>query len=224
MNKSIIFGIGFVVGAISGGVGTYFLTKDKIENDAADIIDQYAEHCRERIASLTGQKENDEEETEDADESESSVSSDIQNNEGVKKYHKDLNLSTANPYKEEVKNVTEGEKALAEEKAGKIIKNKPYQIDEEQFIKEAQAYDKVTLEYYCQDDTLMVADPEEVAEVAYNVGREELIGEIWRLGQDHIPEGKEDGVVYVRNDNMSIDFEIIVYDRAWSEVSGEGEE
>ena len=213
MNKGIIFGIGFIVGAISGGVGTYFIYKDKLANEAADIIDQYAEHCDEKIRALLDNDE-EEEETEDVSD-ESNIDQDIQNNEGVKKYHKDLKLSTENPYKEEVNKVTEGEKALAEEKAGKIIKNKPYQIDEEQFIKEAQSYDKVTLEYFCGNDTLIVSDNEEIAEVAYNVGREELIGEVWRLGQDYIPEGKEDGVVYVRNDNMSIDFEVIVYDKDW---------
>ena len=62
MNKGIIFGIGFLAGAISGGVATYFVTKEKIANDAADIIDQYAEHCEERIRALTGKEGSTEEE------------------------------------------------------------------------------------------------------------------------------------------------------------------
>ena len=71
---------------------------------------------------------------------------------------------------------------------------------------------------------LMMTEPEEMAETFFNTGREELIGEVWRLGQDWIPEGKDAGAVYVRNDNMSIDFEVIVYDKSWHEIAGEGVE
>ena len=220
MNKGIIFLLGFVAGAIGGGTATYFVVKDKIENDAAEIIEEYAQHCEDRIAKYS-QQDNSEEVSEPEIEEESD---EISRNEGVKKYHsgnvpETLN-GVSNLYKKEIDKVTEGEKALAEEKAGKVIENKPYVISEEQFSHEAEAYDKVTLEYYCEDDMLMVVEPEEQAEVAYNVGREELIGDCWRLGQDWIEEGKDAGAVYVRNDNMSIDFEVIVYDRSWHEVSG----
>lgn len=218
MNKSIIFLLGVVAGAIGGSTATYFLVKDKIENEAAEIIEEYAQHCEDRISKFS-QREESEEVSEE--EPEPVIENELDKNEGVKKYHRDLGGETVNTYKKEIEKVTEGEKALVAEKEGKIIVNKPYEITEDQYSLEAQQYDKITLEYYCGDDMLMMCDPEEMAEQHFNVGREELIGEVWRLGQDYIPEGKDAGAVYVRNDNMSIDFEVIVYDKSWSEVSGE---
>ncbi len=216
MNKSIIFLLGVVAGAIGGSTATYLIVKDKIENEAAEIIEEYAQHCEDRIAKFSQG-----EESEEVSEEEPESSDPIDRNEGVKKYHRDIDTSSENSYKKEIEKVTEGEKALVAEKEGKIIVNKPYEITEDQYSLEAQQYDKITLEYYCQDDVLMMCDPEVMAEQHFNVGREELIGEVWRLGQDYIPEGKDAGVVYVRNDNMSIDFEVVVYDKSWSEVSGE---
>ena len=87
-----------------------------------------------------------------------------------------------------------------------------------------EMYDKVNLEYYCEDDMLMCVDPEEMAETHYNIGREELIGDSWRLGQDYIPDGADCGSIFVRNDSMSMDFEIVVYDKSWHEIAGEGVE
>lgn len=218
MDKSIIFLLGVVAGAIGGSTATYFIVKDKIENEAAEIIEQYAQHCEDRISKFSR-----EEDSEEVSESEvEEPDNELDKNEGVKKYHKDL--TSENTYKKEIEKVTEGEKALVAEKEGKIVVNKPYEITEEQYSLEAQQYDKITLEYYCEDDMLMCTEPEEMAETFFNVGREELIGEVWRLGQDWIPEGKDAGAVYVRNDNMSIDFEVIVYDKSWYEISGEGVE
>ena len=218
MDKSIIFLLGLVAGAIGGSTATYFIVKDKIENEAAEIIEQYAQHCEDRISKFSQGEDSEEASESEVEESDN----ELDKNEGVKKYHKDL--ASENTYKKEIEKVTEGEKALVAEKEGKIVVNKPYEITEEQYSLEAQQYDKITLEYYCEDDMLMCTEPEEMAETFFNVGREELIGEVWRLGQDWIPEGKDAGAVYVRNDNMSIDFEVIVYDKSWHEIAGEGVE
>ena len=217
MDKSIIFLLGVVAGAIGGSTATYFIVKDKIYNEAAEIVEQYAQHCEDRISKFSQG-----EDTIKDPEEEPESSDPIDKNEGVKKYHRDL--TSENTYKKEIEKVTEGEKALVAEKEGNIVVNKPYEITEEQYSLEAQQYDKITLEYYCEDDMLMCTEPEQMAETFFNTGREELIGEVWRLGQDYIPEGKDAGAVYVRNDNMSIDFEVIVYDKSWHEISGEGVE
>lgn len=232
MNKGIIFVLGVVTGAIAGGVGTYFMVKDHYISETADIIDEYAQHCEERIeemklkycgdACLEETEKNPKECISAVEHGEEAIT----NNEGVKKYHHSVkHTDSLNvPIKEEKTNVTEGEKAIKLEEQGVPRKNQVYEITEDQYCLEAQMYDKVNLEYYCEDDMLMCVDPEEMAETHYNIGREELIGDSWRLGQDYIPDGADCGSIFVRNDSMSMDFEIVVYDKSWHEIAGEGVE
>lgn len=224
MNKGVIFLAGLLVGAIGGSVGTYFVVKNKIADEAAEEIEAYAEHCREKIENIKT-KFSGEDFSEEVQEDipEPKAADDYSNNEGVKKYHQHVskdNLDSANSYKEEVKAVTEGEKALKREEAGVPVAKKTYIISEDQYTTEATMYDKITLEFYCGDDQIVIMDTEELIEQHFNLGREDIIpAEAWRYGQDNV-----DKPLFVRNDDLACDFEILTYDRSLHDEMGESEE
>ena len=95
MNKSLYLGLGALIGAAGGSAVTYFLTKSVFENRAAEVIEDYAEHCEERIERIKEEYQDklvgdldrhcqDKEEAKSEDDPEETA---IRNNEGVKKYH-----------------------------------------------------------------------------------------------------------------------------------------
>lgn len=233
MNKGIIFLLGFVGGAVAAGVPTFFITKkvvgDRERERADDEIDyihrKYTEMRRVPLDDVDIDVEVDIEEEEDG---EQPLKPDVpiifdervDNNAGVKKYHTPVDKkSLENAYKEVVR-VTEGEKALKREDENKELP-KPVEITEDQYMIENQNYEKVTLDYYILDDTLMMVDPEQSAEEYFKTGRERLIGDIWRWAPDYLKEDSNDGVAYVRSDDMATDFEVIMHNASYKELMGE---
>lgn len=84
----------------------------------------------------------------------------------------------------------------------------PYTITPEEFSI-MNGYSKVTLMYYEDDQVIVGEDEEEV--------NEELIGP---TAIDDIGEYEED-VVYVRNDNISTDYEVLLVHASFREVAQE---
>ena len=80
---------------------------------------------------------------------------------------------------------------------GEELGNRPYRIDEEDFVVDDMDYDRVSLEYYTDGESLF-----EGAEYIPNV--EDVVGE------DNIAflHGSEEDVIYVRNDDLQTDYEI----------------
>ena len=86
--------------------------------------------------------------------------------------------------------------------------NDPYIIDLDQFNDERPEYDKLTVTYYSGDMTL-VDDKEEMMDISSTVGHEVL---------DILSE--QTPCIYVRNDNRSIDYEVIWVEAGYAEVNG----
>ena len=84
----------------------------------------------------------------------------------------------------------------------------PYIITWEQFSEENEHYEKVNLDYYADDNTLSDTNDAPIPDVIGLIGRDAL---------DNFGNGShEENVVYVRNDKLALDFEIVRKDTSYS--------
>lgn len=216
MNKTIIFILGALTGAAAGSVATYLLVKDKIEREAAEEIEMYAEHCDERIRRLTNKEDSEESEEFETDTEEAEQDEEIKNNEGVKKYHhysgpvsSDGDRVFKDEKKEKEVTKEEVERKLAEEDA----KLRVSEIDESEFLK-TDDYSKETIDYFFPDETAFWAyntDNETTVEAKYGKPLKDLIGNASRWLVDYTGEDGI-GAAYFQNDDLKTKFEVIVHD------------
>ena len=94
-----------------------------------------------------------------------------------------------------------------EEKKGEAFVEKPYVISPEKFG-EFEEYEKISLTYYA-DKVLADENDEEVDDVDEIVGEESL---------NHFGEYEDDSV-FVRNDRLKCDYEILLDQRNYSDVA-----
>jgi len=86
----------------------------------------------------------------------------------------------------------------------------PYIIPQDLFEQETLHFDKVTLLYYAKDDVVTETDEEVVSNPEELIGVEALV----RFGADTL---EDPDTVHVRNEILSIDYEIIRIDKSYSE-------
>lgn len=121
------------------------------------------------------------------------------------------------PYHDEEDNIIEEDEDMMEaESKNNAIKevenDEPYLITVDEFSDEKADYDKITLWYYQEDDTLADDNEEIVDDYARMIG-EDTLGLF-----DNI---HEDRTIYIRNENQSADYEIICLAKSYSvEVLG----
>jgi hypothetical protein len=89
---------------------------------------------------------------------------------------------------------------------------KPYVITTEEFAEDMNHFDKLTIYYYEDDQTLADENEEMIEDVASVVG-DEALNEFGRGSDD--PE-----IVYVRNEKMEIDYEVIRLSKSYKETVG----
>ena len=94
-----------------------------------------------------------------------------------------------------------------EEKKGEAFVEKPYVISPDEFG-EFEEYEKISLTYYA-DEVLADENDEEVDDVDEIVGEESL---------NHFGEYEDDSV-FVRNDRLKCDYEILLDQRNYSDVA-----
>ena len=95
----------------------------------------------------------------------------------------------------------------------KEIISEPYVISLEEFSEEKDNFDKTTLYYYELDDTLTEQNDEIITDVYSTIGDNALSS----FGE----ESQDPDIVYVRNEKISTDFEVIRHDKSFSkEVLG----
>lgn len=92
----------------------------------------------------------------------------------------------------------------------------PYMIEESNFSEENTCYDKLTVFYYKQDETLSDESEEMIQDVRGTIGEEAL---------STLEENEYEGdvaTVYVRNEKLGIDYEVIALDKSYSwDILGE---
>lgn len=205
MNKGIIFTIGAIAGAAIGSVGTYFLMKDRMEEVVAEEIDNYIQYFndKKRKESENSEVKNDEEETDKEDKK-------------IYKYYKGGDFE--NPVKKSVEEnkVTEGDKAFVEHPTFEPENtNKSYNLEEitEEDFENDDTYEKEVITLLIPQDELYYGyntDNQELAESHYNVGREALIGQMWRWATDYTNNESGVGTAYIRNHGLKKLFEVTV--------------
>lgn len=85
----------------------------------------------------------------------------------------------------------------------------PYSITPNQFVHEKGYYDKISVYYYDEDDVYCYENEEMITNPSDLFGSNISFGEF------------EEDVAYIRNDKLSIDFEIMRQHASYSEVTSE---
>jgi len=91
----------------------------------------------------------------------------------------------------------------------------PYIISLEEFSEEHPEYDKSTIYYYVSDDTLTDENEEIMDDIPGTVGDEAL--DLFTVDDDGHASGD---VVYVRNERLAIDYEIVGLYKSYKETMG----
>ena len=183
----------FVIGCIAGAAFTAAYFKEK----EARQLEEEAEWC-ERVArgSYRDKIEEDIEEVETAKKEEKVKFMD---------HHSRFYTRLNRPYK----SVSEYATSIVENDSPPEDIGEPYVITFEQFNEEYDRYDKETMTYYAGDDTLA----DECEGIVDDVN--DLVGDsLSRFGEN----SEDPDVVYVRNDSLEIDYEIVRSPGLYSEV------
>jgi hypothetical protein len=89
--------------------------------------------------------------------------------------------------------------------------DKPYVISVEEFMDDEPVYDKITLTYFEEDDTLIEEKDESVIDNA-----DEVVGDHNLLKFGYDPRDKD--AIHVRNERLECDFEVTRDERSYVEV------
>lgn len=183
--------VAFAFGAAVGSVVTWKLVEAKYRQ----IADEEIESVREVYAKVYGDST---EESEDEDEEDQEIYDGLV---------KDLGYSSDEDEKKDTKKETKKEAKIeseGEEDEDDMVR--PYVIEEEDF--DDIGYETESL-YYYDDGVLIYSITEEVINNIDELVGEDSIKQLLESGEDYI---------YVRNDELGIDFEILRDRRNFSEV------
>lgn len=189
MNTTVKNILIFVAGAGLGSLATYRFVKNKCKQVMQEEIDSVIEHFSKRAA--IDEAEHLKEMTDE-------------------EYHKQVHQYT-DYNKCSVSELADGAHPFSggSSKMGSV----PYIIPETEFSNTFTHYDKLTLYYYDEDDTLADENEEIVANIDYIIGDENL--------NCFGVESNDTDIVYVRNDQLAIDYEVIrVYKSYQRDVMG----
>ena len=90
----------------------------------------------------------------------------------------------------------------------------PYVMSHEQFEEEMREFDKITLYYYEADDVLADEDDSIIEDAANVIGPTSID----TFGDE---DNEDPDIIYVRNERLGIDYEIIRIKKSYSETIGE---
>lgn len=183
----------FIGGVFLGGTVTYHGMKNKFEEDIHKETEELRAYYEQKSRIHKPKKSETDTDKKTIEVKPSSNKNDLE------KYSKILNETK---YNHEKKGSAETESPAEED-----IMEEIYTISPDDFI-EMNGYDKVTLTYYSGDLTL--ADEfEEVVEIEDTIGMDNL---------DYF--GKyEEGTLYVRNEKVSTDYEVIMDGRSFGDIA-----
>lgn len=182
----------FILGAAVGSGVTWYLLKDKYEKLAQEEIDSVKEVFSKRTSDIS-----------EKDEPQDKIE-DIPEEPTVKELDSYKEFVSKVEYTDYSTNKTAG---IKQEKAADIEhEDTPYVITPEEFG-ELDGYDEISLTYY-SDQVLTDENNELVEDVDRVVGFESL---------NHFGEYEDDSV-YVRNDRLKCDYEILMDCRKFTDV------
>lgn len=179
----------FLMGATISALITYRVTKSRYE----EIVEEEIEHIREDFFKELGSSG--ESKTEDDEELDIDRAEDIRTNARLTKKYIRYN-STLD---------------FDEPSATQDIFRGPYVISVTSFNEEMKHYDKVSLQYYNEDDTLTDETDEVINDLITLIGDHALVC----FGDS---DSNDPDVVYIRNDQLGIDYEIVRLDKSYVET------
>mgnify|MGYP001187246191 CR=1 FL=1 len=202
MNNKITSFMMFIFGAAVGSVVTWQYVKKKYERIAQEEIDS----VKETFSKLKEVKSKDNE-TEENNNVRTIVEK-VKDKPGIVEYAAWLRKQGYTNYSNysDTDSLSEDPNASEEEMDENMINDKPYVISPDEFG-EFYDYEKISLTYYA-DQVLADEDDELVEDIEETVGFESLnaFGEY------------EDDSVFVRNDRLKCDYEILLDQRKYSDV------
>lgn len=183
----------FILGAAVGSGATWYFLKDKYEKLAQEEIDSVKEVFSKRASDIS-----------EKDEPQNDIE-DVPEEATVKELDSYKEFVSKVEYTDYSTNKVAKEKT--EEKADEpVYEEKPYVITPEEFG-ELDEYDRISLTYY-SDQLLADENDELVEDVERVVGFESLA---------HFGEYEDDSV-FVRNDRLKCDYEILADHRKYTDV------
>lgn len=187
--NKLIF-VSFLAGVAAGSGVTYLLVNKKAEARAQEDIDSVKEYFARREAKLV----------EKADKLAEKATPKTTEKPELSKYYKDA-VKAFKRYS------SKSERASNEEEETMEVSNKPYVITPDVFMNNDE-YDTISLTYYA-DGVLADEYDEQIIDVEGTIGEDSL---------EHFGEYEDDSV-FVRNDALKVDYEILLDQRLYSEVA-----
>lgn len=184
----------FIFGVAVGSGATWYFLKDKYEKLAQEEIDSVKKVFSKRNQDISNDSEDEKPEEDQAEPADSTLI----------KYERGLNALDYTSYSVETP-ATE-EKQVEEETEEPVNDGSPYVIPPEEFGMEDD-YDQISLTYF-SDHILTDENNELVEEVDRVIGFDSL---------NHFGEYEDDSV-FVRNDRLKCDYEILLDQRRYSDV------
>lgn len=211
MNKGIIAALSFVAGALAGGVGVYYYTKkqydEKMNNETKELKEYYdrkyqlaLDNFQGRVA-LYGQAEALIKEHEDKKKAKAKEAASKTSEKATEPTNRDKE-AYENVVKTDYNAVsTPPKKATTTKKKKKTETSKePYIITFEEYEADRK-HDKRIITYLDREDMIVDEEYEPAEDGLEWVGRDNL---------ENLELSNDEDVVYVRNDAMGTDFQVVI--------------
>ena len=201
MNKAIFAVAGFVLGAAAGAAGSWYILRNRYEQITQEEIDSVKEVFAQRQAELNEEIKSKYNIQEEISKEEEDVSEELVNayNDAVDK----LDYSSYSKIDEPKSSENDSDISKKPEKKDP---EKPYVISPDDFG-EFDDYERISLTFY--SDHILTDDADEpIEDIDAIVGFESL---------NHFGEYEDDSV-FVRNDKLKCDYEILLDERKYREV------
>jgi hypothetical protein len=198
MNKAVVFTLGAAIGGVIGSVVTWKIIEQKYKKIADDEIESVIEHFKNKE-----EKEEIEQFANDNDDHVVAYNTDSEITIN-KDYH---TIIEASGYSNDEEDDDEDYTVTVDNGDDYIT---PFVISPEEFG-EKDGYDTKTWMYYA--DNVLTDELGDIVSEAENI-----IGD----GLSHFGEFEDgDDCVYVRNDNIECDYEILKHEKTYSDINGE---
>ena len=225
MNTNLVKGLlVFLAGASIGAITATIIVKNKYDGIIEDVVREELESIRNARRASSEATKAEEEVTAGRDRKIDGHTEDgkilVMNRDRyhriAKRYNGDTEISNAiadpedlvAPARDEEEEYHEFERRSQE--ANRIARTEPYVITLQDFTEDRNDFDKITIYYYEDDDTLADENEEIISDYISIVGRHAL---------DRFGDGSEDAeVVYVRNERISTDYEVIRLSKSYKET------
>jgi hypothetical protein len=193
----------FLLGAAAGSGITYVLIKDTYEQIAIEEVDEMKEYYEEKMK----------------EDKKATIKSDVNSKPDLDVLARERAKGERIPYdkqyipedeRDEEEGLPPSEQYIHNDEKYRKTMKKPYLIKPEEYSDENYHYDKLSYGYYVEDDVLVDDNEDVVTDITNTIGDEALLsfGEI----------SEDPDIVYVRNERLAVDIEIIRMQESYKEV------